>query len=113
MLLPEGSCALPSSHVLLSSLLADLRSISLPVVPASCAMPTLPAEEEERKVVLTTSEREHIALLRRHAHAAGSLAQAVADAVSPLAMSQSLQARRPAAHRCIAGWCWEGQLVCV
>ena len=40
---------------------------------------------------MSVSEREHVSLLRRHAHAAGSLAQAMADAVSPLALSKSLQ----------------------
>ena len=40
---------------------------------------------------MSGSEREHVSLLRRHAHAAGSLAQAMADAVSPLALSKSLQ----------------------
>lgn len=52
------------------------------------------AEEESRKVFMSSAEREHVSLLRRHAHAAGSLAQAVADAASPLAMSQSLQVGR-------------------
>jgi hypothetical protein len=42
-------------------------------------------------VPMSGSEREHVSLLRHHAHAAGSLAQAVADAVSPLALSKSLQ----------------------
>lgn len=42
-------------------------------------------------MVLSAPEREQISLLRRHAHAAGSLAQAVADAASPLALAQSLQ----------------------
>lgn len=54
---------------------------------------TLPAEEEERKVSLSGAEREHVSLLRRHAAAAAGLAQAAADAASPLAMSQSLQVR--------------------
>lgn len=40
---------------------------------------------------LSSAEREEVSLLRRHGHAAGTLAQAVADAASPLAMSQSLQ----------------------
>ncbi|KAL4440079.1 hypothetical protein ABPG75_003080 [Micractinium tetrahymenae] len=48
-------------------------------------------EEEERKVPLSGTEREHVSLLRRHAAAAAGLAQAAADAASPLAMSQSLQ----------------------
>lgn len=56
--------------------------------------PCLPAEEEARKVAMSPAEREQVSLLRRHAHAAGSLAQAVADAASPLAMSQSLQVGR-------------------
>lgn len=42
-------------------------------------------------MVLAAAEREQVSLLRRHAHAAGGLAQAVADAASPLALSQSLQ----------------------
>ena len=42
-------------------------------------------------MALSGGEREHVALLRRRAHAAGGLAQAVADAASPLAMSKSLQ----------------------
>jgi hypothetical protein len=48
-------------------------------------------DEETRQVFMHNAERERVLLLRRHAHAAGSLAQAVADAASPLAMSQSLQ----------------------
>ena len=45
-------------------------------------------------MAMSLAEREQVSLLRRQAHAAGSLAQAVADAASPLAMSQSLQVRR-------------------
>lgn len=39
---------------------------------------------------LSAAEREHISLQRRHAHAAGGLAQAVADAASPLFAAHSL-----------------------
>lgn len=67
----------------------------------SVLLPTpLSAEEESRKVFMSSAEREHVSLLRRHAHAAGSLAQAVADAASPLAMSQSLQVGRRTAADC-------------
>ena len=49
-------------------------------------------------------EREHVSLLRRHLHAAGSLSQTVADAASPLALSQSLQARTVLrVHHCLGG----------
>lgn len=40
---------------------------------------------------LSGYEQEQVSLLRRHIHAAGTLAEAVANAVSPLAMSESLQ----------------------
>lgn len=56
-------------------------------------------------MVMSPAEREQVSLLRRHAHAAGTLAQAVADAASPLAVSQSLQVG-PAAQatvRCSRG----------
>lgn len=46
---------------------------------------------------MSCAEREHISLLRRHLHAAGGLAQVVADAVSPLAVAQSLQVGKPRA----------------
>ena len=39
---------------------------------------------------LSDAEREQVSLLRRHAAAAAGLAQAVADAASPLALSQAL-----------------------
>lgn len=42
---------------------------------------------------LSAAEREHMSLLRRHAAAAANLAQATADAASPLAMSRWLQVR--------------------
>lgn len=54
-------------------------------------------------------ECEQKSLLRRHLHAAGSLAQAVADAVSPLAMSQSLQVRKCLA--CVMLSCMSWRLV--
>ena len=60
-------------------------------IPSSPLLLSHLAEEEEHKVPMSGSEREHVSLLRRHAHAAGSLAQAVADAISPLALSKPLQ----------------------
>ena len=43
---------------------------------------------------MSSFQREHVSLLRRHLHAAATLAQAVADASSPIAMSRSLQVCR-------------------
>lgn len=48
-------------------------------------------EEQGPLVRLSSYEREQVALLRRHVHAAGTLAEAIANAASPLAMSASLQ----------------------
>lgn len=58
---------------------------------------------------ISSAERERVSLLRRHAHAAGSLAQAVADAVSPLALSLSLQVGWQ--HQLRVGCGAEGQAV--
>ena len=50
-----------------------------------------PGGAETSKVALSFEESERLALLRHHLHAAATVAQAIADASSPLAVASSIQ----------------------